>query len=51
LQVNQRNVWSPRHVVEEIRKARAAKRETVLLLVEGSAPGRNGFRFMLLPVR
>jgi len=51
LQVNQRNVWSPQHIVEEIRKAKSAKRTSVLLLVEGSEPGRNGYRFTLLPIK
>lgn len=51
LQVNQRNVWSPQHIIEEIRKAKSAKRTSVLLLVEGSEPGRNGYRFTLLPIK
>jgi len=51
LQVNQRDVWSPQHVVSEIRKAKAAKRDSVLLLVESSKPGRNGYRFTLLPIK
>ncbi len=51
LQVNQRDVWKPEQVIDEVRKARAEKRGTVLLLVEGSQPGRNGYRFTLLPIR
>lgn len=51
LQVNQKDVWDPQQVIDEVRKARAANRQSVLLLVEGAEPGRNGFRFTLLPIR
>lgn len=46
LQVNQRPVWSPDHIVAYIKKAQSLEKETVLLLVKGA----GGYRFALLPV-
>jgi len=46
VQVNQSSVWKPAHVISAIKRAQKAKREMVLLLVEGA----EGFRFVLLPV-
>ncbi|MEX2451455.1 MAG: PDZ domain-containing protein [Rhodospirillales bacterium] len=48
VQVNQRPVWQPQQVVEEIGKAKAAKRKSVLLLIEGADRDRNGYRFSIL---
>ncbi|MEQ8195621.1 MAG: PDZ domain-containing protein [Rhodospirillales bacterium] len=48
VQVNQKPVWEPKQVTDEIRKAKAAKRKSVLLLIEGSEGNRNGYRFSIL---
>ncbi len=46
VQVNQRQVWEPRQLREEIKRASESKRPKALLLVRGV----NGFRFSLLPI-
>lgn len=51
VQVNQKPVWLADQVMAEIASARFAGRKFVLLLVEGSEPGRRGYRFSLLPVK
>lgn len=51
VQANQKPVWRPDQVMKEIAAARSAGRKFVLLLVEGSEPGRRGYRFSLLPVK
>jgi serine protease Do len=50
LQVNQKPVWLPDQVMAAYAKAQTEGRKSILLLVEGSEGGRNGFRFSLLPV-
>ena len=50
VQVNQRDVWSPRQILDAFKEARKEGRGNLLLLIEGDAGARNGFRFSLLPV-
>ncbi len=51
VQVNQEHVWEPSQVVAKYRQAKARGAKSLLLLVEGSTGGRNGFHFSPLPVR
>jgi serine protease Do len=46
LQVNQKNVWHPKHIVAAFEKAKSMGRKNLLLLVERY----NGFHYMVLPV-
>lgn len=47
VQVNQKDVWLPEHLIAEYKAAKKAGRKEVLLLVERV----NGYRFIPLPVR
>jgi hypothetical protein len=47
VQVNQRSVWMPDHMAQEVRIAAEGGRAKVLLLVQGV----SGFRFSLLPIQ
>ena len=47
IQVNQRNVWLPEHIVSTYKEAKKLGRKKMLLLIERV----NGFHFMALPVR
>ncbi|MHC8510069.1 MAG: PDZ domain-containing protein [Rhodospirillales bacterium] len=47
IQVNQKDVWLPEHVIEAYEKAKAAKRKAVMLTVKGAA----GYRFSVLTVQ
>ena len=46
-QVNQEDVWLPDHVIARYKQAKAGKRGTLLLLVDGP----EGFRYVALAVR
>ena len=47
IQVNQKNVWLPEHIISAYKEAKKLGRKKLLLLIERS----NGFHFMVLPIR
>lgn len=46
IQVNQRPVWDPAHIVSYVKKAQSQNKDMVLLLVHGM----GGYRYALMPV-
>ncbi len=46
IQVNQKNVWLPKQIINAYEKAKSLGRKNLLLLVERA----NGFHYMVLPI-